>query len=86
MAKKKTNQEGAMKDFSATISSYNIMRKAMGYKSPMGLQAVLDLMAEAIANRDIKVYNMFIKWCVKHKDIGEDLGFIMPDGECHDYD
>jgi hypothetical protein len=56
------------------------MRKAMGYKTPMGICQVLTLIADAIAEQDAGIYNMFIEWCIKYPEIGKDLGFEYPEG------
>ena len=69
-----------IKNFKNTIRQYNIMRKAMGYKTPMGICQVLTLIADAIAEQDAGVYNMFIEWCIKYPEIGKDLGFEYPEG------
>lgn len=68
------------RNFKNTIKQYNLMRYDMGYKSPMGISQVLTLIADAIAEKDVGVYNMFIEWCIKFPEIGKDLGFEYPEG------
>lgn len=63
-----------LKDY---IKGLNKMRQALGYNK-MGLYEVLPIIADAIAEVDTGVYNMFNNWIKKYPKIGKDLGLRRP--------
>lgn len=74
MEKKKITDIFKEKNLRDYIKGLNEMRQALGYNK-MGLYEVLPIIADAIADEDIGVYNMFYVWLINYPKIGKDLGY-----------